>query len=152
MSNPIHERDGGRCVVHGDAAETVHHRDHHHGNNRPSTRVATCGPGTTGAHGWIEANPAAAGLLEDGPGWTVTRHGADTTQIPMWMEAGPYGKGWYLLDDEYGFWAATSRYQRLQLSRLQQRVKCPGCLSQAVAVDSYGQTCLACGLSWLIKV
>jgi hypothetical protein len=115
--NPIHTRDGGKCVVHGDRAETVHHRNHDHSDDRPSNRISVCGSGTTGAHGWIEAHPAGAGVGGDGPGWTVSRHGArspdliigsvrrvDTTQVPVWMEAGPYGQGWYLLDDDYGFW------------------------------------------------
>lgn len=59
---------------------------------------------------------------------------------------------WAMKNDAYGFWAATSRYQRLQLGRVQQRVKCPACTSQAVAIDAYGQTCLSCGISWLIRM
>jgi hypothetical protein len=114
--NPIHKRDGWRCCVHGDQAQTVHHRNHDHSDDRPSNRISTCGSGTTGAHGWVEAHPAEAGLAgEDGPGWTVTRHGprltgpakrsrVDTTQIPVWMANGPYGQGWYLLTDDFGFW------------------------------------------------
>lgn len=106
--NPVHDRDGGKCVVHGDRAQTVHHRNHHHGDNRPANRISVCGSGTTEAHGWVEAHPALAGLAgEDGPGWTISRHGGplgDPAQIPVWYEAGPYGQGWYLLDDDYGFW------------------------------------------------
>lgn len=103
---PIFERDGGKCVVHGDRAQTVHHRNHHHTDNRPSNRLSICGSGTTAGHGWVEAHPEAAGVRGGGPGWTVTRHGIDTTQVPVWMAAGPYGQGWYLLDDgdPPGFW------------------------------------------------
>lgn len=117
--NPIHQRDGGRCVVHGDRAETVHHRNHDHSDDRPSNRISVCGSGTTGGHGFIEAHPEAAGLTPDGgPGWTVSHHHGrvrltalglrsvpvDTTQVPVWMAAGPLGRGFYLLDDDYGFW------------------------------------------------
>lgn len=101
-NRPIFERDGYRCVVHGDRAQTVHHRNHNHGDNRPSNRISVCGSGTTGAHGWIEAHPAEAGLDEGGPGWTIY-HGDDPAYQRVWYENGPYGRGWYLLDDEYGF-------------------------------------------------
>lgn len=57
---------------------------------------------------------------------------------------------WAMDNDAYGFWAGTSRYQRLQLGRDQHRVKCPGCSSTSVMNDRYGETCLACGISWLV--
>jgi len=114
--NPVHDRDGGKCVMHGDRAETVHHRNHNHSDDRPSNRVSVCGSGTTGAHGWIEAHPAAAGL-ESFRGWTVSKHDPrPLTEIPVWMAQGPYGEGWYLLDDEYGFtgWPGSVATQGLE--------------------------------------
>jgi hypothetical protein len=57
---------------------------------------------------------------------------------------------WAMANDAYGFWAGTSRFQRLQLGRDQHRVKCPGCSSPSVMADRYGETCLSCGISWRI--
>lgn len=94
--NPIHDRDGGRCVIHGDQAQTVHHRNHIHADDRPSNRISVCGSGTTRAHGWIEGHWALANTH----GWTISKYEPDPRTIPVWMEAGPYGRGWYLLDDE----------------------------------------------------
>lgn len=118
--NPIHKRDGWRCVMHGDRAATVHHRNHRHRDGRPSVRISTCGSGTTGAHGWIEAHPRLAGLgLEHGPGWTISRHALFPSLIPVWYEHGPLGQGWYLLDDDYGFagWPGSVLTQELRLER-----------------------------------
>lgn len=115
--NPIHDRDGGKCVVHGDRAETVHHRNHRHTDDRPSVRISVCGSGTTGAHGFIEAHPIAAGITGEGPGWTISKSIMFPTLVPVWYAAGPYGRGWYLLTDDYGFWAwpgsVTSQELRL---------------------------------------
>ncbi len=107
--NPIHARDGGRCVVHGDRAQTVHHRNHRHRDDRPSNRISVCGSGTTGGHGWIEGNWARA----NANGWTISRHTAEPAQVWVWYEAGPYGQGFYLLDDEYGFkaWPGSVLHQ-----------------------------------------
>lgn len=55
---------------------------------------------------------------------------------------------WALDNDAYGFWAATSRYQRLQLGRERHRVKCPGCSSTSVMVNGRSEVCMACGISW----
>ena len=115
-NKPVFERDGYRCVVHGDRAQTVHHRNHRHSDPRPSVRLSVCGSGTTGAHGWIEAHPAAAGLAgEDGPGWTISRDTMFPTLVKVWYENGPYGPGWYLLDDQYGFagWPGSVLTQEL---------------------------------------
>lgn len=57
---------------------------------------------------------------------------------------------WAMKNDAYGFWAATSRFQRQQLGREQHRVKCPGCGSGSVMVSGRGEVCLACGISWSI--
>jgi hypothetical protein len=98
VSNPIHDRDDGKCVVHAAcAAESVHHRNHRHTDDRPSNRVSVCGSGTTGAHGWIEAHWAAA----NAKGWTISKAVADPRERWVWYTQGPYGlpPGWYQLDD-----------------------------------------------------
>ena len=99
--NPVHQRDGGKCVVTGGPAETVHHRVHgNRSDMRPANLLSVSGSGVTVGHGWIEAHPAAAATR----GWTVSKHDPrDLTDIPVWMENGPLGRGWYLLDNEYGF-------------------------------------------------
>ena len=114
--NLAHERDGRRCVVFGILAETTHHRIHgDRSNMRPSNLLSVSGSGTTGGHGWIEHNPLAA---REAYGWTVSKHDPrDLTEIPAWMEAGPFGQGWYLLDDEWGFrgWPGSVLMQGLSL-------------------------------------
>lgn len=57
---------------------------------------------------------------------------------------------WAVTNNEYGFWAGTSRYQRLQLTQEKARAKCPGCFSDAVMASGRGEVCLACGISWLV--
>lgn len=57
---------------------------------------------------------------------------------------------WAMTNDAYGFWAGTSRHQRLQLGRDQHRVRCPGCTSTSVMNDGRSEVCLACGISWMI--
>jgi hypothetical protein len=101
--NPVHERDACRCVRCGQRAESVHHRIHgNRSDNRASNRLSTCGDGTTGCHGWIEDHWTEAEVM----GWTVSKHApgghVDTAALRVWMENGPYGRGWYLLDDEGG--------------------------------------------------
>jgi hypothetical protein len=103
--NPIHQRDGGMCVMRVPGvcrgrAESTDHRIHgNRKDRRPSNLLSTCGDGTTGCHGWKEAHPAEAAARR----WTVTRHGhVDTATVPVWMDHAVYGPGWYLLDNEYG--------------------------------------------------
>jgi hypothetical protein len=65
----------------------------------------------------------------------------------------PFGRsgeclGWAMENDAYGFWAGTSRYQRLQLGRERHRVRCPGCASDFVISVGTGEVCGACGISW----
>ena len=104
---PIFERDGGWClyrvpgVCRGGKAESVDHRVHGNRRNRaPSNLVSVCGDGTTGCHGWKEAHPDEAAAR----GWTVSRHGADTTKIPIllwhphWAMDAPR---WFRLGDDY---------------------------------------------------
>jgi hypothetical protein len=103
--NPIFERDGWRCVVTGDRAESVHHRIHGDRTDmRPSNLLSVSGSGTTGGHGWIEAHWKFA--AHPSRGWTVSKFDPsggppDTTKIPVFMANGPLGTGMYLLDDDY---------------------------------------------------
>jgi transcription factor WhiB len=57
---------------------------------------------------------------------------------------------WAMNNDAYGYWAGTSRYQRLQLSRERHRVKCPSCGSTGVVPISRAEVCTSCGISWVI--
>ena len=65
-ARPIVEaRSGGVCERCGAVrAASIHHRKlRRHGDHAPANLVHLCGSGTTGCHGWVHANPAAA-LLE----------------------------------------------------------------------------------------
>lgn len=55
---------------------------------------------------------------------------------------------WACDNDAYGFWAATSRYERLAMRVRRHRARCPGCRSDVVVVLGRTETCLACGISW----
>lgn len=68
------ERDGFRCVRCGVSIEgrphNVHHRDPRGmggtsdpAANSPANLITVCGSATTGCHGWIEGNRAAAAEL-----------------------------------------------------------------------------------------
>jgi hypothetical protein len=93
----IMERDGHRCARCGEQAATCHHRIHgNRADRRPSVLLAVCGDGTTGCHGWIEAHPRDSRTM----GWTVSKHGRDPARVPVWMENGVLGRGWYLLADD----------------------------------------------------
>jgi hypothetical protein len=75
--------------------------------------VSVCGDGTRGDHGWIEAHWTRANQA----GWTISKHTADPAQEPVWYEDGPFGRGWYLLDDNLGFtaWPTSVLSQELGL-------------------------------------
>lgn len=57
---------------------------------------------------------------------------------------------WAMDNDAYGYWAGTSRYQRLQLDKKAHRVKCPGCGSAGVMEFGGSEVCMSCGMSWLV--
>jgi len=62
-ARPIVEaRSGGVCELCGvRRAESMHHRKlRRHDDHRAANLVHLCGSGTTGCHGWVHANPAAA--------------------------------------------------------------------------------------------
>jgi len=55
---------------------------------------------------------------------------------------------WAMNNDAYGFWAGTSRYERVAMRVRRHRARCPGCRSDVVATLGRTETCLACGISW----
>lgn len=62
--------------------------------NAPSNLILLCGTGTTGCHGWVEANRAVA----RDQGWIIARGIQRPGGVPI---RDPYGRVW-LLDDEGG--------------------------------------------------
>ena len=76
---------------------SVHHRlkRSHGGGWVASNLLASCGDGTTGCHGYIEAHPTWA--REEGL-WLFAGDGAphEVSVHMRWMNL----RGWYLLDDE----------------------------------------------------
>lgn len=98
----VAERSKGFCEVRVEApgvctgmGQSMHHR-HKQGQGgpwRPSNVLHTCGDGTRGCHGWIEANPATAaktGL------WL--RMGQRPSESPVVLSFRG-ARGVYLLDD-----------------------------------------------------
>jgi len=91
-------RDGGQCARCGAPATNVHHRQPRGmgGSNDPtindsSNLVSLCGSGTTGCHGWIEANRLAAMTR----GWLVPRRsGLTPAETPIYRG----GQWWWLSD------------------------------------------------------
>lgn len=53
-----------------------------------------------------------------------------------------------IINKDWGFWAGTTRAQRMAMARTRSRAKCPLCASvNLVAVDPY-EVCIRCGASW----
>lgn len=67
--------------------------------NAPSNLLTTCGTGTTGCHGLIEANPIPAA----GRGWRLGQ-----TQTPADEPVRTHSHGWVLLDDQGGLTPAAT--------------------------------------------
>ena len=90
----VRVRSGGVCEVCGQArATSQHHRRKVGRVSVPSNVLDTCGDGTTGCHGRIEANPDWARAS----GWWVDST-EDPAATPVVLAAWP---GWrVLLDDE----------------------------------------------------
>lgn len=91
-------RTDGRCVGCGQPATNIQHRKARGmGGTRsvsvghPANGLPMCGSGTTGCHGWTEANPAHALAL----GWRLDQ-AADPTLSVFWSVAGPWR--WNLVD------------------------------------------------------
>lgn len=100
------------CVACGSSWElTIQHRRARGmgGSKDPATRspangLALCGSGTTGCHGWTEANPAQATFL----GWRVNQWG-NPTLVPVWRHSSDYGPHWALLADD-GSWSRPTTH------------------------------------------
>lgn len=82
------ERDRGACRRCGGRGGSVHHRiprgmggTRWEGIHSPALLVVLCGDGTTGCHGWVEQNRAAALRL----GWLLSRHlfDIDPADVPL---------------------------------------------------------------------
>lgn len=81
--------------------------------NNPANLLTLCGSGTTGCHGWVEANPA----WSQAHGWSVRRGDGPPESVPVWT-----WRGWVLLD-LVG-----------DLMRLQRHTGVPGCRCGCVPV------------------
>jgi hypothetical protein len=94
----IYGRTGDQCAGCRAPATNIQHRvargmggtrDARKGH--PANGIPLCGSGTTGCHGWAEANPEHALAL----GWRLPQ-GADPLEWPYWSAAGPWR--WVLVD------------------------------------------------------
>jgi WhiB family redox-sensing transcriptional regulator len=58
----------------------------------------------------------------------------------------------YAIDhhEEYGVWGGLTEEQRKQITTTRNRVRCPSCRSDRVSEGMGSETCLSCGLSWLV--
>ncbi|MEU1550276.1 HNH endonuclease [Nocardia sp. NPDC005745] len=102
----VTERCGGQCERCRAPGVTMHHRwkRGQGGPWTPSNVIALCGSGTTGCHGWVEHNPAAA--HESGLWLFNGEH--DTQRQRVWLRS-----PWTLLDrwvwlDDIGGLAETA--------------------------------------------
>lgn len=94
----VAERAAGRCELCGSTGPLTfaHRRAAGQGGLwRPSNGVRLCGSGTMGCHGWTEHEPDFAAL----GGWRIVHDERDPLFVPVWLN-GPYGCGWFLLDDD----------------------------------------------------
>jgi len=112
----VTERSGGMCEVRISGicrgpGESRHHRNKasQGGLWMPSNVIHACGSGTTGCHGWIEANPATArrrGL------WLF--RGQLPAEAPVMLVFRGLS-GAYLLDDEGSIkWLSSRAVERLR--------------------------------------
>lgn len=103
----VDERDGQRCVRCGRSLHQVagsrHHRQlRRHGNHTAANLVLLCGSGTTGCHGWVHSEPAAAralGLIvrgTDDPSWVPVYSG----YLRQWLTLSERGYAGHLTPKE----------------------------------------------------
>lgn len=52
------------------------------------------------------------------------------------------------LNNEWGIWGGTTRYQRSLLRRTMKRATCPACAARHVVPLINFEVCLTCGVSW----
>jgi hypothetical protein len=105
----VRTASAGRCQLQVPAvcqvrAAGVHHRAKrsHGGRWHPANLVDACGSGTTGCHGWTEANPAVAREL----GWWLQTGDGDPLEVPAYLWT-PQGRAWWLWADD----GTTSRVE-----------------------------------------
>lgn len=106
-----YERAGNACEICGVRGENIHHRKPRGmGGTKfeggPENLLLLCGSGTTGCHGWIEANREEARMQ----GWLVDRH-----ELPHRVPVAYRGQ-WCLLTFE-GLVLAVSAMDALELGR-----------------------------------
>lgn len=93
----VNARAGGRCERCGAPGPlTYAHRIKRSqgGTWAPSNALRLCGSGTTGCHGWSEANPLAA----QDAGIALPSH-ADPRNVPALIHPAPLWRAWWALDD-----------------------------------------------------
>lgn len=111
----VRERSGGMCEVRvkdvcRGQGESMHHRNKsgQGGLWTPANILHTCGDGTRGCHGWIEAHPALArrrGL------WLFRGQVPHSSPVQAVFRGMP---GTYLLDDEGSLtWLSSAAQRRL---------------------------------------
>lgn len=95
----VRERSAGVCELCGanPATSWSHRRSRGQGGPwRPANGLDTCGDGTCGCHGWLEANPDAAAL----GGWRLVHDDRDPAGVPVWLRPRLAWPGWWLLSDD----------------------------------------------------
>lgn len=83
----VRARAQGRCERCGRPGNNLHHRKGRVGFDcdQPANLLLLCGSGTTGCHGWVTANPAAAGAQ----GLSVSRLSTvSAADVPVRLWAG----------------------------------------------------------------
>lgn len=106
LRTQVEARDGNRCVRCGTPAardeDSLHHRvpRGRGGVNTAENLIVLCGTGTTGCHGWVEKNRAAAYKL----GYLVET-GIDPLDVPVAVA----GRGWRHATAD-GRWITIAEY------------------------------------------
>lgn len=96
----VAKRSGGICeamipAVCQGRATNMHHRRKPGRVWNPANLLHLCGSGTTGCHGWIEANPKASREQ----GWWIFTGDGEPDQVLVFLRRHT-GSRWFLLDDK----------------------------------------------------
>lgn len=96
----VAKRSGGVCEVAIPGVclgrgTTMHHRRKPGRVWSAANLLHLCGSGTTGCHGWIEANPKSSREY----GWWIFTGDGEPDMVLVFLRAHT-GSKWYLLDDE----------------------------------------------------